>query len=369
MTGQGEPSVSRLKIAVFYIIILSFPVLLCFLAVEGYYGYKKMAFPTGFTDSLGKLDGDLGWFHRPSLSTYHVHHAPDGSVAFKVSVKTDVNGFRSAGAGTETSHNAIMFMGDSNSFGFGVEYEDSFPGQTESLLRAPVVVAASPAYGAAQTIFLAERWTSELQPSVLVYFDGGHWERNVCSGKKKPSFIFKPCFWQDIVNNEVRLVTPPANMVKRAAQYGLWPGGMLGVGQDSWSYFLISRPVARVYGILVRLGLVSGFAHDFAAVNVDHAQIKTGVVKRLDALRQTSGVPLVFLDPNGLYADAIKNIESRNLIYVSAEQWKRDVAIPSQQLPADERMVAHDNHWGPGTNRLIAQLIAKEIGNLKISGY
>ncbi|MBI4030880.1 MAG: hypothetical protein HY370_04335 [Proteobacteria bacterium] len=344
-----------LKKFVFYLITFSIPALFPLLCVEGYYAYKKLTFPTSFDGSLWALDDEAGWFHRPGASVRHIHKAPDGSIAFDVPVFTDDFGFRAAQAGGMPTEGAVMFLGDSNVFGFGVPYEDGFAAQAGAFLERPVAIVASPAYGAAQAIVLAEMHLVSLRPSYLVYFDGGHWERTVCRGKKRPRFILKPCFWQRL-DGKAELVTPPAGLVGKAARFGLWPGGMIGAGQMGWSYFLVSRPVLRGWGYLVRAGMASGFAHDFAAPGADGQAIRAAIFENLKNMSRASGAPLVLLDPGGLYEDFAR--QDREVIYAGREVWRERVEKPSALLSENERMVPHDNHWAAGTNRLIGELIA-----------
>lgn len=350
-----------MKFFIFYIIMLSIPVLFLLGIIEGYYGYKKVNFPTHYSGTFGVLDDELGWFHKPAAAIDHIHHAPDGTIAFQVPINTDQSGFRSKISGTPTPNSPIMFLGDSQTFGFGVTYEQSFPGQVEALLQQPVLIAASPAYGGGQAILLAQRWQSKLKPKILVYFDWGHWKRNACSGYKQPSFILKPCFWENPETRHVSIITPPPGFIEKSSKRGLWPGGMIGVGQDGWSYFLISRPILRAYGYLVRLGLASGFAHDFDAIGVDIAHMQDGVADALLALQKDSGAHLIVLDNAGMFKNKLSGLSKDKVTYIGVAQWKQDVYEFVQALPENKRTVPHDSHWSPEVNKIVAELIVKAI--------
>src|SRR5690349_9249102 len=107
-----------MKNFLFYILMFSIPIVFSLGLMEAYYAYKKITFPTYYDGDFGVLDDDLGWFHKASASVHHIHRAPDGSIAFNVPVNTDQSGFRSKNPGTVSPQNAIMFLGDSQTFGF-----------------------------------------------------------------------------------------------------------------------------------------------------------------------------------------------------------------------------------------------------------
>ena len=208
------------------------------------------------------------------------------------------NGFRAARAGGETAIGGIVAVGSSYTFGYGVTYEQSYPGVLERLTGTPVVTVASPAYSAAQTLLLAQRWIPRLRPKVLVYSEMGAWLRNACTGATRPTAILKPCFWRPPGGTKTELVVPPPGRVARWGRWGVVAGGMIGAGEVTWSYFLVSRPVLQVAHALARFGLISGFANDFATVGVDEDVIRAAVVEELGRLAEAANVPLIFIDPS-----------------------------------------------------------------------
>ncbi|MCG8544087.1 MAG: hypothetical protein MJE12_07750, partial [Alphaproteobacteria bacterium] len=190
---------SRLRLAGMWLILLAIPLLFVVLLVIGYYAYQKVGFAAVFCAPFGQIDDTLGWSLKPDAESCYRMRDParDGGLAFNSMILTDENGFRAAARDGPTAVGGYMTIGDSWTFGYGVDFGDSYPGHLEKITGVPVVVAASPAYGAAQAIGLAERWVERLRPRALVYLDLGFWERSACRGTSRPRFILKPCYWVD----------------------------------------------------------------------------------------------------------------------------------------------------------------------------
>ncbi len=237
---------SRPKLIGMWIVLALIPILALLVLVLGYFAFAKVTFSAYTCGSFATLDDELGWTLKPSVASCLGHRDvrlfSAGRPWFETSVHTDANGFRAARTGGETPAGGIMAVGDSFTFGYGVEFEQSYPGMLASLSRVPVVSVASPAYSSAQGLLLAERWSGKLRPRAIVYLEMGQWVRGACRGSTQPTAITKPCYWQPPGQPEAALVVPPAGRVRAWANWGVLPGGMLGAGEKTWVYFLVSRP-------------------------------------------------------------------------------------------------------------------------------
>lgn len=350
-------------------ILLAIPALALVTLVLGYYAYAKLTYPAYACGSFAKPDAEIGWVLAPGASSCLGGKDLTGRTdGYHSEVHIDANGFRAARPGGETALGGILFVGDSWTFGFGVDYGDSFPGRFEALTGWPVTVAASPAYSALQSLLLAERWVDRIKPRAIVYLDNGFWNRAACRGTSRPSAILKPCFWQPSPDAEAVAVLPPPGRVEAAARWGNLPGGVLGVGETGWDYFLVSRPLARLNQVLVRIGLVSGFGDDFRAWGVDEEAIRRATLARLGALAEKGGVPLVLVDPANYYGALMDALPAgRTLVHrVEPEEWNRRVGDPANNLPPDQARVPGDGHYGPGMNDLIARLVADTVTSLGV---
>ena len=90
----------------------------------------------------------------------------DGSYIFSSSVYIDEFGFRTGKDRKDvaTLNRTIMTVGDSFTFGYGVEYEESFSGVLNARPAFSALMAASPAYSGAQALLLARRWIAKVDP-------------------------------------------------------------------------------------------------------------------------------------------------------------------------------------------------------------
>ncbi|MEW5727605.1 MAG: hypothetical protein AB1918_07245 [Pseudomonadota bacterium] len=358
-----------MRTAVKWAILFATPVVVLVMAGLGYYAFAKLTYPAGSCGSVARFDDEIGWILASEASTCIEASGRDGEAGFRFTIHTDVNGFRSASPGGETPVGGLLAVGDSWTFGFGVDYPDAYPARLAQASGLPVVTVASPAYSAAQALLLAERWAGRLRPRAMVFLDRGFWNRAACSGSDIPTAILKPCYWQPPGGGEAHLVVPPPGYVTTMARRGIMPGGILGVGETGWVYFLVSRPLAQLHQLLVRAGLASGFGHDFRPVNVDENAIKAATLAHLGRLALRTGVPVVFLDPMDQYAGLMDRLppEQAGLIHrVGQDRWQVAIGVPTQALPPEQAYVPSDGHYGPGSNRLIGQFVARELATLGV---
>jgi hypothetical protein len=352
--------------AAMWAVLVLLPVFVFVLLVIGYYSVVKLTYPAYSCGSFAQLDGELGWVLKPSATSCLGHRGVFAAQPyFEAPVYTDRNGFRAARAGGVTPTGGILVLGASFAFGYGVRYEQSYPGVLERLAGTPVVIAASPAYSAAQASLLTRRWLPRVQPKALVYLEMGQWLRNGCTGKTRPSAILKPCFWRPPGSAQAELVVPPPGRVARWGRWGVVAGGMIGAGAVTWSYFLVSRPVLQVVYLLARLGVISGFVGDFTTVGSDEDVIRAAVVGELGRLAEAANAPLILLDPSDFLpqrlVDALPT-EQRALIHrIGRSRFDQEVTGPAAALPLAERELPHDPHFAPGVNRLVGELLDREL--------
>ncbi len=277
---------------------------------------------------------------------------------------TDSKGFRAARPGGEPPKGAILTIGDSWTFGFAVDHQESYPYHLSRLLRRPVVNLGVPGYGAAQTLLLLERHVEALEPRTVVYLTYGLWARSVCYGDTRPRAALKPCFWLNPESNQVALVTPEPGFVQAQAARGIYPGGYLTAGQDSWSYYLISRPFIKVRQLLVRAGLLAGPASDLDEDSEIAGQVVAATLDRLLRGSRHHRFTLVLVDPVGYYQELIDELPASrraNLIYVTAADWNHEVGAPAADLPAGRRRVPRDGHFTDEVNRLVAAALVRRL--------
>ncbi|MGH6952534.1 MAG: SGNH/GDSL hydrolase family protein [Alphaproteobacteria bacterium] len=360
------PRRSALLWAATALIVLATPAALAL----GYYAVRKLSFPYEFCGAYGELDGELGWRLKPGArSCLRGRNRWTGESYFDSTIVVDLDGFRSADPAGRAARGGIVAIGDSWTFGYGLDLEGSYPHALSQLVEAPVANMAVPAYGSAQVLLWLERRVAELAPRAVVYLTLGLWQRSLC-GEDDAVVLLAPCFRPEPVSGRITLVTPEPGRVLGMATRGIYPGGYLTAGVDSWSYFLISRPVLVARAALARLGRRLGFGPTGAERESARGAVLAFELERHLALARRHGYVVVLLDPQGDYRDAVAALaapETDLVAYVSPERWSAEVSVPSAALPPAEQRVPQDGHFGPGANRLIAALVARVLAEAGVA--
>jgi hypothetical protein len=95
--------------------------------------------------SITMADAALGYTMRPGLDV----RLPVGLPPQSIGIATDRIGTRVAPAdrGRDVPRDAILVGGDSQTFGWAVEYDESFPAQLSASLGVPVINGGVSGYG------------------------------------------------------------------------------------------------------------------------------------------------------------------------------------------------------------------------------
>lgn len=364
---NGMPSLRR-RIAL-WLLTLAVPFVVAPLVLsQAWYLYGYLSFQGDFCGAFGRLDAEIGWTLKPGTQSCIIGKtASFGEIAFRGEVSIDARGarvsaaeFGAAGDGVKPVQ--VIVLGDSWPFGYGVDGEDTFASRLMRDHGYATALFASPAYSNAQAMMLADRMAEKYRPEAFVFHIAGL-ERAVCVGATEPRWILKPCYWT-APDGKARLVAPPPALVEAAAAFGLRPGGMLGVGEKTLGYFLISRPVSKVNSLFVKLGIVSGTPDDFrgSASPREMEAIRQASFDDLRRMNARHKARMILLDPGGIY-DGLTDaaVASGEMIHVGNRQWRAEISLPSDALPESERIVPHDGHYGRGVHAMIADMVSERL--------
>jgi hypothetical protein len=339
---------SRKKKLIFTALMLSIPPLFAVALTLGYYSFKKLEENVVYTEGFGQLDGEIGWVLRPNASArVYFRSRMTGETYYDYRVYTNRDGLRASSVPSETPAGGIAAVGDSWTFGTGVDYADTFPAQLSQKLGVPVANLGVPAHGTAQSILLLKRTIGLIAPKIVVHANFGLWARSVCRGPTRPNDILEPCFWKNSSSGLLELLVPESGHVERMSRLGVYPGGWMTAGHNTWSYYLISRPVIQLQQLLIRIGLRSGqFAED-DITTPDRALILEAALENFLAMAVRFDFKFVLLDPPGEYEAAAAKLAPKfgsRFLYLGTRVGEEAHAAASV-VPAERRVVPGDGHF------------------------
>jgi hypothetical protein len=181
-------------------------------------------------DPIVRSDAQTGWSNKPNLLTMRINAAGE-----RWSIRTDQNGQRIIAQNPRAGHR-ILILGDSLSFGEGVDVEDRFDVKIlSSLPRMRVINTGTMGYGTDQEYVSFQNWKHLLEPGDTVlmvlnqsdYFDV---LRRRFVGRAKPyfekvdgSYVLRPPligFWERLSNCS-RVASAVARFVEPTASESL----------------------------------------------------------------------------------------------------------------------------------------------------
>jgi len=156
-------------------------------------GYEPYPTPQGFPE-IFQYDAVLGWSQRPQASTVVEHPR------FTSHVRINSGGLRDKEYPYLRSPGIkrILVLGDSFSWGWGVEAEETFPDLLEGALHnVEVINAGVPGYSTDQELIWLEREGLKYQPDLVIlqFFENDVKDNNaelVAGVFYKPKFVLEP---------------------------------------------------------------------------------------------------------------------------------------------------------------------------------
>ena len=366
------------KQILFWGILVSIVVMTPFLATIGYFGYKKLNYSFEFGERFGVFDDELGWTLKKNASSYiRGRSLITGETYFDSSVYTNALGFRSQKMGTQITPEGIVTIGDSWTFGYCVNYDETYPYFLEKLSNIPVTNLGIPAYGSGSTYGLFKRHVSKLKPKLVVYFSSGMWQSSVSTvyPPLNPNLSLIPYFYYDEKIDSGRIKFPDQDVVSKSVNEGIYPGGSLTAGYDTFNYIFrvkIPQIFSTVKNFFPNLS-----SETSSQKNQEHEKYKINKIleyeiKLYGDLAKLHGFNLLFIDMSEAYGSIVQKFNKENpnqkIIYIDHVEFEKKVHTKSLNigLSPKEIRVPMDKHYGSGSNKLIADMIISKIKSLGI---
>jgi hypothetical protein len=224
--------------AIFWALMLSFPIIAVVIGIE-LVAYRNIPFfpITVEGDPIIIFDTEIGFV--PSRQGRSKRGQPVGDKSLDFHLYTDHRGARVPNSGEQTGDRvSVLFVGDSFTWGHGVEAEDTFAYGAAKRLNVSSANLALGAYGTTHSLQMLRR-NLDLAPQVIVYsFTDPQLQRNVspCSAAYYPF-----CLDQSYVTwrgGSPTIAPPFSNGVRRyelhvqSQRRGLWPATWIIHGFD-----------------------------------------------------------------------------------------------------------------------------------------
>ena len=369
---------SRRRTIFYWLLLFGLVVSIPFVSAVGYFIYRKLTYSFEFGEKFGRFDDELGWVLRENATSYiRGRSLVKRELYYDSKVFTNALGFRDRATALMPQREGIATIGDSWTFGYCVDFEETYPFYLESLLKLPVSNLGIPAYGSGATYGLLRRHVEHLQPKLVVYLALGLTNRSIeLERPDKPVLI--PTFYYDSTTRDVGLLFPEPGAVTRSVAQGIYPGGSLTAGYDTWSYLRhIKLPeIMNTAFAFYHRSLSTVIRQPAHSVDARRTR-KAERAKRVDeilvyemglyaALMERHRFAMVVIDGTGLYNGPIARVNQTHtakITVIPKDEYEAKVYRRSDELRMSdpEKRVPMDGHFGRGTNRLIAELVAAAV--------
>ena len=377
MTEKKYP-LSVKKQILFWFLLVSIVVMIPFLVATGYLGYKKLNFSFEFGERFGVFDDELGWTLKKNASSYiRGRSLLTGEMFFDSSVYTDALGFRSQNPGVEHIPEGIVAIGDSWTFGYCVNFEETYPYFLEKLSNIPVTNLGIPGYGSGSTYGLFKRHVSKLQPKLVVYLTIGLWERSLSTvyPPLDKNLSLLPYFYYDGKLDRGRVKFPTPGVVSKSVEKGIYPGGSLTAGYDTFNYLWyvkVPHILSLVKSYLPKLSSENSFQTNQETEKYKINKILEYEVELYGDLSALHQFKLLIIDLTDSYRMVVKKFNKehpdKKIMFIGRKEFEEKVYTKGINigLSPEETRVPMDGHYGSGTNKLIAEMIVDKIRSLGI---
>ncbi len=262
-------------------------------------------------------DAALGWRYRPGAQVRH------RTPAFDVDIRIDERG-RRTGRSPTAPHPSLVFIGDSMTFGWGVEGHETFPSLVQAALGGTAWNLGVAGFGTDQELLVWRRDGASLHPdAVVVTYTANDVEdvlRASRYGRAKPRF--------EAHGDDLRLAPPGASVLERSSSF-----------YRSLRYFLAQRftppmtAAETAQGRALVARLLDAMAHETHAMGVPLVVVSADAPWLHDGLRERPGVIAIDVGP-ALAAAAV-----------------RDGPV----------LFASDPHWNAHGHRIVAAAVAAAL--------
>jgi hypothetical protein len=366
-----EKKISSPKKIIFVFLSFIISIVIIGLLVVSFFAYKKLTLSYDYCESFGEINSQIGWALKKNASScLKLSNKISGEIFFDSLIYTDRNGFRTEKE-NQNKESSILAIGDSWTFGYGVNGDETYPYFLSELLDQPIHNSGVPAFGSGSTYVYAKSNIEKLKPNLVIYLSKGLWRRSPCIKPWKDYYEkglidrnnseygkqLIPCYLVDPDNFQAKLLLPLPGVIEESVSKHIYPGGSLTAGYNSfWRYVFFTKPRLVFQDLKERLNLVRVKE---MTINEGNAIKKLELQSYLD-LAKENNFQFVLVDPIGDYFTVImKNdyLSNENLVYVGKSEWEVAFEIHDDS----DLYIPMDGHYTKKMNQLVANFIFRNI--------
>lgn len=348
-------------------VVLSTTFSLVFAALFLSWRQSKIQNSNDLSPSLFLSDPILGWRLKPGWSGEHKHYD------FTARYSINSSGFRTMPATVGVPGSTILILGDSFTFGLGVQDDESFPWLLSQRMnqRVRVVNAGIPGYSSDQEYLLGKELIPQLKPRqvLLLFYLGNDVFDNARSypvqlRQPKPLFRLATNGLQLLYPLETKAIVPELDFDQL----------VLGSRSKQREDGLFSRAL-NAAGLNVAPANSGSFsAEEFLQRRADDVQLTMQILQALAGLALTHNADFsVALLPGRSYVEEPNSVSAKfqeALESVLTDQLRDkkirvlDLAAKLRGLYQNERAswyYPHDGHLNPEGHKIICEMLLREI--------
>lgn len=358
---------SKLKLTLFYFIGFSLTFLIIIFILISPSIISKLTKSYSYCNSYGDRDNQLGWVLKQShKSCLSLKNHLKQKIYFDTRIILNQYGFRDNSLVNKKKPN-IIFIGDSWTFGYGIDNQKTFASLVSSKTNMNVLNMGVPNYSSLQSIFLYKRFEDEFNPKYIVFLNPSTLTRALCS-KDKYHYTLEPCYTSK--NNEVKIHFPNKEHLDVALDKKIYPSGFYTSGYNFFDFYLRYKPLEILRKFLKKYGMHNEeYNAEVKPEYFTNSEIELIAKKELSILADLSNkntkVINIMMHSNHYDKNQITDMElSKNFTNFDYEWYEENVKDKLLYVKNGGK-IELDGHYNEEANEIIASEIVRLINSFE----
>ena len=357
---------SKLKNVFFYSISFFLVLLISLFVIISSLVFSKLTQSYSYCNSYGQKDVQLGWVLKKSHeSCLSFKNYLAGKTYFESKIILNQYGFRDYKKINNESPE-IIFIGDSWTFGYGINYQDTFASIVQTKTGLNVLNIGVPNYSSLQALYLYKRHLNNFNPKLIIFLNPEILSRALCS-KENYRLTLEPCY--TIIDNEVKIIFPNEEFLNNSIAQNKYPSGFHTAGYNFYEYYFLYKPKYIFNKLLLKIGILSN--NNKPDVNVDYFNkdelklIKSEELSIISSLTSSKTKFINIMMSQDVYdKKSIDNMEEKFNFLNLSKKWFDIEVNEKLNLTSNNGRIEKDGHYNEEANEIIADAIIGVINKI-----